>query len=224
MAIALRFNGEQFYTDLRERLVEAMNKSVTRFFNEATFRMSAEAKADSDLELAKIEGITDYFDPHNKGSAAEEYINARCKFYADAIVESFGIGSKADMGMSSYWDDYEKSEFFNEARRAKRTNAILGRKKGPYKDLWGRPAESSGKKEGQLLESKTGRPRKWKDEKTGKWIKLEPKYGNFKIQQAEAWVIKNGETYVERAIETAVEKFLIEMQQNSSKYFYYVEV
>lgn len=221
MAIALRFNGEQFYTDLRERLVTVMDEINSEFFRTATSGMSSDAKSASEKDKAVLESTTDYSGDLQHSSADEEYINARCRFYTDAILESFGIGSLSDRGPYSQWEEYERSEFFNPSRKGKMN--IVGRPAGTYTDIWGNTQESTGTREGQNLESKTGTTRKWYD-KNGELHTLEPKRPTYKIQNAEVWLMQNRETSMERRIRTEVEKFFLELNANPLKYFYYVEV
>lgn len=222
MAIALRFNGEQFYSDLRSRLVVAMDEVNSEFFRVATSGMSSEAKSASEKDSAVVEGTTDHKGARiGHGGGDEEYINARCRFYADAILESFGVGSLADRGPFSKWKEYEKSEFFNPARKGRMN--IVGRPNDGYTDMWGNPQKSTGTRAGQNLEGKRGVPRKWYD-KDGKLHVIEPKRGTYTIQNAEVWLMQDRETSMERRIKQEVELFISEMSQNPSKYFYYVEV
>lgn len=216
--IALRFNGEQFYNDLRERLVATMNDVNSQFFNVATSGMSSDARSASKKEPAVVEKTTDYNGALPTG-LDPEYINARCRFYADAILESYGIGSLADRGPRSQWDEYEKSPLFNELRKGRMN--IVGRKAGPYTDIWGNQKKSKGGKAGQNLEGKRGVPRKWY--RDGKLHVLEPKRGTYAIQNAEVWLMQNRETSMERAIQRTVETFISEISADPLRYFYYVE-
>lgn len=208
MAIALRFNGQKFYDDLKEELEKTMKALIDEFYRAATSGMSADAKADSDNL-----GVTE--------DELEHQINAQCAFYADAILESYGIGSLADTGSNSYWDDYTKSPFFNPARHG---TAIVGRPAGEYTNIWGEKETSSGTKAGQLLESKTKTPRKFFDKSKGKWVSIEPKRPTYAIQNVEVWLMQNRETSMERKIEETVIQFIQQVSQNPLEYFYYENV
>lgn len=221
MSIALRFNGEQFYTDLRDRLVATMDEVNAEFFRSATSGMSSDAKAASEMDHAVVEKETDFTGELGHNGLDEDYINARCHFYADAILESFGVGSLSDNGPYSQWEEYSKSPYFNKLRQG--TRNIVGREAGPYTDIWGNPQVSEGGKAGQNLESKSGKPRKWYD-KNGVLHELAPQHPKYMIQNAEAWIMVNRETRMERAIQTEIDRFISEMSQDPLKYFYYVEV
>lgn len=222
MPISLRFNGEQFYSDLRERLVMAMDEINSEFFRAATSGMSQEAKADSAKDRAVVEKETDYKGDLGHDGMDTEFINARAHFYADAILESFGIGSLADRGPFSQWEEYatKKNPLFNPLRVGKMN--IVGRKAGEYTNIWGEKVTSKGGKAGQNLESKTGAPRVWFD-KDGTRHELAPKRGTYAIQNVEQWLMQDRETSMERRIRTEVEKFILEMSENPMKYFYYVD-
>lgn len=220
--IALRFNGEQFYNDLRERLVATMNDVNSQFFSVATSGMSSDAKSASEKEPAVVEKTTDY-DGALQSGLNPEYINARCRFYADAILESYGIGSKADRGPRSQWEEYEKSEYFNPERKRKGTMNILGRpaSPNPYLNIWGEHEYTSGRNAGKNLERLDGLY--VTNPVTGLTEKIEPKRPTYAIQNAEVWLMQNRETSMERAIQRTVEMFISEMSANPLKYFYYVE-
>lgn len=208
MAIALRFNGQKFYDDLKEELKKTMKALIDEFYRAATSGMGADARADSDNF-----GVTE--------DELEHQIDAQCAFYADAIIESYGIGSLADIGPNSHWDDYKSSGLLNPLRTG---TAIVGRKEGEYTNIWGEPDYSTGTKAGQLLESKTKTPRKFFDKSKGKWVSIEPKRPTYAIQNVEVWLMQNRETSMERKIEETVIQFIQQVSQNHLEYFYYENV
>lgn len=205
MPISLRFNGQKFQDDLRAELNKTMKFLIDEFYKAATAGMSADAKAAS-----KNQGIIEDIENH---------VVARCAFYADAILESYGIGSKADTGPNSYWDEYKESGLLNPVRKG---TAIVGRPKGEYINIWGEPDYSSGTKEGQLLESKTETPRTFFDDRKNKWVTIGPKRGTYAIQNAEVWLMQNRETSIERRVKETVLQFIEHVNQNPLEYFYYV--
>lgn len=217
--LALRFNSEQFYADLRDRLVVVMDAINDEFFRAATSGMSSDARAASEKDSAIVEGTTDYKGLLPYSGVVAEYINARCWFYADAILESYGIGSKADRGPRSQWEEYEKSKLFNPARKGKMN--IVGRPVPPnqYKNIWGETSLTSGKNKGKNLEGIYVT-----DPITGLTEKIEPVPPTYTIQNAEMWLMQNRETSMERRIEREVVKFISEASANPMKYFYHVEV
>lgn len=206
MAIALRFNGQKFYDDLKEELKKTMKALIDEFYRAATSGMSTDAKADSDNL-----GVTE--------DELEHQIEAQCAFYADAILESYGTGSLADRGPNSNWDEYEKSKFFNPARRGKQN--IVGRPKGNYTNIWGETemVESSGKNAGKNLEGIW-----WIDPITGYKVEVKPSRPTYAIQNVEVWLMQNRETSMERKIEETVIQFIQQVSQNPLEYFYYENV
>lgn len=197
MGVCARFNSEKAYKLLHDRLIIAMDELIKDFYNEATRGLSGEGKRDSEVEKA-----TDTSETEHTGfgslSGAARYISAKCYFYAQAIMESFGTGSKADTGPDTYWEDYRKSELFNPVRKDK---IIVGRPKGSYVDIYGNRRGSSGKYEGINLEGKYYLNPRFEFER------IDPISPSRSIQTAEAWTIKNGETRIERRLQLAIEEF-----------------
>lgn len=175
MALTFRFDADGMIQAIKEQLIEVANQMIQEFHRSATNGMAN--KADTEIEFAQID---------------EELITAKCYFYADAVMESFGVGMGADTGSQSYWGDYVGSELWNELRKGK---PVVGRSAGPYIDIYGNPNESKGNMEGKIIP--------WIYQKAGKTI-----------QTAEAWLIKDGETKIERAVETALTKFFVEEASN----------
>lgn len=206
MAISVDFDVEGFMAALTQRLIAATNDLINDFYREATIGMSAEGKADSEVEGAVLTDILT--DPETKkykpvGKVAE-FIQARCVFYANAILKSFGTGIYADTSKDSYWGDYKESDFWNDART---DINIVGRPAGNYLDIFGNPERhSSGRAVGRNVEDYT--------DPYGNLIESQP--GTHSIQQAEAWIMREGETRIERRIEMEVTKFL---QEEAAKYF-----
>ncbi len=182
MAKRLKFNWQALYDDLTARLVVVVDELIDEIYRESTGKLSADGKADSEKESAEYNGI-------------KQTITASCIYYAQAIVESFGIGDKADSSSESYWKEYQKkSPFWNPLRKSK---TIVGREAGTYTNLWGEKPESRGTKAGIPTGNKGF-------------------YGNRAIQTVEAWVIQDGQTRIERRISVEIEKFF---QGDMSKYF-----
>lgn len=136
------------------------------------------------------------------------HIIAHAKFYADAILDSYGVGSLADTGPNTYWDEYMKSQFFNPARSGKE---IVGRPFGHFTDPWGRDIQTSGRFEGVPIEG-------WKwTLKDGTEVEIKPKAPSRAIQSQEAWIIGKDYTWIERRLQTAAQTWLI---QNSRRFFH----
>lgn len=201
--MGLTFDADSCYRALCDKLIDTMNQVMDTFYKEAISGLSAQGKADTEIEKAKLE----------KGDLtvgnASDFIVTKAKFYADAIVESYGTGSLSDTGPLSYWDEYMKNNpNFNPARDGK---YITGRPRGSYTDIWGNKRQSSGSLEGLVIEGDF-----FNKDGTSKIKPISPSHS---IQNAEKWVIKDGETRVERYLEIAVNDFFANEAKN---FFVYV--
>lgn len=184
MATRLKFNWNALYIDLTARLVEVTNELIDEIYRDVVSKLSADGQEDSEKEQAIYNPVA-------------KTITAQCVFYAQAIVESFGIGDKADSSSESYWNEYRKnSPFWNPERTSK---TIVGRPAdpNPYVNLWGEEVHTKGTKAGVPTGNKGF-------------------YGNRAIQSVEAWLIHNGETKIERRLTVEIDKFF---QGDMSKYF-----
>lgn len=199
--IALRFNGQKFYDDLYDQLHNTMLQVLDRFFREATSGLSSVGKADSNRD-----GIVELLDTK---------IKAQCSFYAEALMDSYGTGSLMDKS-NPYFVEYARSEFYNQSRGSSPGSPIIGRGK-EYTNIYGETIKTSGRNKGRNLEGQYIR-----DKETGELVYIEPKRPSYSIQNAEKWLMQdNRSTYMERAIEQTVIKFISE---NATKYFYYTDI
>lgn len=210
MAFSLQFDSEKFYEDLVDHLLTVMDSINQQFFKEATNGLSSDGKADSDIEKAVVEDFSDY-----DAATGTKFINARCQFYADAIMESFGTGSKSDTSEDSYWEDYRATAngspaYFNPLRTG---TTIVGRPRGSYINIYGEQKSTFGNMAGKSIEVKDA-----KNEEDKKW-RVEPKSPSYSIQRAEDWSMRDGYSRkIEGKIEEAILQFI---QENASNYFYF---
>lgn len=193
-----------------DELLKAMNDLINEFYREATSGLDGEGKADTKIYPAYISNTTEN-DSYMPLGDVPEYMVAQCEFYANALMQSFGTGNFADKGPDSYWSEYSKMTsgpdyFFNPSRNS----FISGRPKGEYKNIFGEKQESTGKNKGSNLEGLHIK------DKNGNYIQIKPTAPSYSIQNAERWIIKNGETKIERRIETVITKFITE---RASSYF-----
>lgn len=196
MAVKLVFDAEGCYQAFLEHMKNVMDGLMIQFYQEATSKLSVDGKNASELIPAEVEK-GDFTSP----GQAETYIIGKIKFYADAIVESYGTGSVADTGTQSFWNEYAKNNpNFNPSRDGK---YITGRPKGWYTDIWGEDRYSTGALEGLVIEGDFDG-------------KIKPISPNYSIQNAEAWRIKDGETRTDRLIFEAVDYFF---SHYASQYF-----
>lgn len=215
MAYTLQFDADACYRAIVEMLMQTMNELINEFAREASSGLSAVGKADVYVEGAKKGDTTEFTDFKSVDGAAE-FITAKCKFYANALMESFGTGSMADTGPNSYWSEYASnvgSRGFNPARVGRKE--IVGRPRGSYVDIFGQRQSTWGNFAGVNLEGRT-----WVNSK-GETVTIEPIPPSYSIQNAEKWVIRNGETRVERRIQTRITQFF---QNEAGKFFKYVSV
>lgn len=208
MSISLTFDAQAMYNDLMDELLKAMNDLINEFYRSATQGFDAPAMEASEKIPAHLSDTTEY-NGHTPIGDIPEYIVTQCKFYADAIMKSFGTGVYADTSSDSYWNQYRQSELWNKSRSG---IAIVGRPKGKYTNIYGEETESSGRNRGKNVEGYT--------DKDGNLIESKP--GTHSIQTAEAWIMKDSDnTKIERRIELIVTKFLTE---RASDYFREVNV
>lgn len=186
------FDSASFYNDLLSYLVGLVNEISQEVYQDIQNGMNNErAKQDVESDPAVIEGSTDYSGGSKSGY---EFINARIWSYAFAVMDSYGTGINMDKS-SPYLSQYKGSSLWNPARKGAQ---IVGRKKGSYTDIFGENAYSAGHYEGKAI----------------------PYSNNIlpsrAIQRQEDWIMKDGETKIERRIKTFVDQFIAE---NVHKYF-----
>lgn len=201
MALSLKFDSARLYADLVKHLMQVMDSINQQFFREATSALSLEGKSDSDIEKSVLANEPDFI-----SSEGNKFIVARCKFYAEAIMDSFGMGSKADTSEDSYWEDYratanQSPAYFNPLRTG---TEIVGRPRGSYIDIYGKKHSTWGNMAGQSLEE---------------IYKDKIKSPSYSIQRAEDWYMKDG--YLKRTEGRIEEEILQFLQQNAKNYFYF---
>lgn len=187
----LSFDADGLIQALIQRLITVMDSLMSEFYRDATSGLSAEGKEDTELVKAKYDAMANA-------------IKAECIFQAQAIMESFGTGSNADMSAEAYWKEYEASDSFNPARRDKGNAYISGRPEGTYINIFGKPQTSSGRNEGRNIEYK------YITDENGNKVQIKPLVPTRSIQNAETWIIRDTETKVERRIAMEITKFLTE--------------
>lgn len=189
MAVSLTFDAEGCYRALIQKLIEVADSIMEEFYNDAILGLDAKGKEDSE----RINAVWD---------ETQEYVEAHCKFYADALMQSFGTGSNADISADSYWNEYEHSDMFNPARQRRTT--IVGRPKGKYTNIFGEEQESSGKNSGKNLEYI------YITNENGETVQIKPLVPKFSIQNAEGWLIRNHQRRIEDRIEEEIKQFFAE--------------
>lgn len=195
MAVSLTFDAEGCYRSLIQKLIKISDSIMEEFYNDAILGLDASGKEDSE----KIDAIWD---------ETQGYVESKCKFYANALMQSFGTGSKSDTSSDSYWDEYRASGLFNPVRPGKE---IVGRKRGSYIDIFGRQKYTRGSFEGENIEG---------IEFSG-LLKIEPVQPKYSIQNAESWLIRNHKRRVEDRIEEEVKMFFAE---EAGKFFVEVNI
>ena len=187
----LSFDSVGAWNYLVTCLVEASESIMKWFVGEVSGAgtgagLSAKGKADMDLKTAEIVGGM--------------MLMQQCAFYADAIAESYGIGSGVDTGDMSFWGEYKASfPWFNRVRSSTR---IVGRPIGSYKDMWGGNHKSLGLFQGVDLEGIT-----YFDKEANQYVTIQPIQANFAIQNAERRFLQDGGR-VSREIELAIDKWV----------------
>lgn len=191
MAKRLKFNWKALYNDLTTRLIAVTDELINEIYREITSKLSEKGRMDSEKEEAKLHPI-------------KKTIEASCVFYANAILDSYGVGMGADTSSESFWNVYQQmkgEEFDNLFNDARTGVPIVGRPVGAYTNIFGENEYSTGSREGQILYG------------LNKSLSRLPTYA---IQYVEAWLMVDGQTKIERAITTEIDKFF---QEGTSKYF-----
>lgn len=201
MAVSLTFDAEGCYRALIEKLIKVADAIMEEFYNDAIAGLDADGKEDSE----RINAIWD---------ETQGYVETQCKFYANALMQSFGTGSAADTGEESYWDEYKKMRtkelgyIFNPSRP---TSAIRGRPKiddGKYTNIFGEEQTTTGLNAGKNIETLHI------EDKNGNYIQIKPMIPQRSIQNAERWLLKNHQRRVEDRIEEEVKMFFAEEAKN----------
>lgn len=180
--LVLNFDANSFFADYQQMIINVANESIQYFYDSVTSNL----KHREDVEIMPI--IQD----------EGERIIAQCKFYANAIMESYGTGESMDKSNPEL-EEYIKSNFWNKLRKGL---AIVGRPAGTYINIFGDYVTSSGRLAGRKISKKPVDGRK-------------PTYA---IQNAENR-LKQENNYVDRIYERHFSEFI----SNSSKYFYNTE-
>lgn len=200
MAVSLTFDAEGCYRALIRRLIKVSDSIMEEFYNDAISGLDTEGQEDSE----RINAIWD---------ETQGYVEAKCKFYANALMQSFGTGTAADIGPDSYWNEYKNSDLFNPARY---NRVIVGRPKRKYTDIYGDTDRySSGANVGKNLETLHIKG------KDGKYHQVKPIIPKYSIQNAENWLIRNHQRRVENRIEEELKQFFSE---EASKFFVEVSI
>lgn len=203
MAVTLTFDADGCFHALIEKLIEIADSIMEQFYNDAISGLDIEGQADSE----RIAAVWD---------STNQYVTAKCEFYANALMQSFGTGSAADISSNSYWTEYKKMKteelgfLFNPSRT---TSAIRGRPEGGYTNIFGEPQKSTGRNAGKNLETLHIK------DKHGKYIQVKPIIPKYSIQNAENWLIRNHQRRVEDKIEEELRNFLATEAKN-----FFVEV
>lgn len=185
-----KFDSEKFYQDLIEYMIFLVDDLAKNTFRNIKTDLSQEAKDSVEYDGTFKERFTDYEGP----TSGNEFINARIRAYALAIMDSFGTGLKMDTS-SPYLSDYMSGELWNPLRTGPE---IVGREAGEYTNIFGKQVRTKGKYAGKPVPMAVN------------------KNPTRAIQHQEDWLIKNGETELERTIKTFVEEFIA---NNAYKYF-----
>lgn len=151
----LRFNKSRALSAYRKAIKKAADQLLEEFYNEISGKMNS-SEGRSDL---------------SRMSRNEEKIFVRMVIgQADAIMDSYGTGSKMDTHYNAALEAYKNSDLYNPARTDK---TIVGRPKGTYTNIYGEQQQSSGKREGMPVE--------------GFYKPVSPSYA---FQRAEVWFFK----------------------------------
>lgn len=181
--LALNFNAEKFYTDYQQLIVEVANESIEYFYNTATSGLEHK----DDVTVIKAM------------QAESDIIIAKCKFYAEAIMESYGTGESMDKSNPAL-TDYMNSKFWNSLRKSM---TIVGRPAGKYLNILGEEVISTGRRAGKRISKSIP----------------DGKKPSYIIQNAEKRLAQEN-NYIDRIYQRKLTDFLT----NATQYFYNTEV
>ncbi len=154
----LKFNSAGFVELYKSELMKTTNEIMKSFEKDVKMRLN-KAKNDIEREESIAEG--------------KNIISAKITAYAQAIIESYGTGSKMDTS-NPYLEEYKSSDLWNPARKGL---AISGRPAGKYTNILGEEKISSGSMEGKNLEEISPL--------------FQARTPTMAIQQAEQWLKEN---------------------------------
>lgn len=177
----LHFNSSSAGQDLLQAINKAADNLIREYYSEVYSRLNT-LKGKAALEILS--------------ENEESLIKRKIIGYADAVMDSFGTGSKLDKNNPEL-NTYMNSEYWNRLRQG---YTIVGREKGTYTDIYGKTEYSSGTMAGTDLET------------TGIVKAKEPSYA---FQQADTWFFGGNRTI--EVLNAAIRKFFT--PYNMAKYF-----
>ena len=176
--MVLKINTKEFMKELAIELVSFAERMAKSFMEDATNGLSQTAKSETDIEHAQMEGSS--------------YIFARVVFMGNALLESYGTGSKMDLS-NPVLEEYKSSIYYNTLRDWN-GGAITGRPEGEYINFFGEEDYSTGNAVGINLEQLGIRA-------------IKPKEPKGTIQQAEKW-LETENSYVQRQLSIVIQNFM----------------
>lgn len=177
----LHFNSSSAGQDLFQAINKAADNLIREYYTEVYSKLST-LKGKAALEILS--------------ENEESIIKRKIIGYADAIIDSFGTGSKMDRDNPAL-NAYMNSEYWNRLRQG---YTIVGREQGTYTDIYGKTEYSAGTMAGTDLES------------TGI---VKAKAPSYAFQRADTWFFGGNRTA--EVLNAVIRKFFT--SYNMAKYF-----
>lgn len=147
----LRFNAERCFSDLKTKIMQTADDLLNEYYAEIYNKLNT-IQGKRDLEkLAENQ---------------EMYLKRKVIGYANAIMDSYGTGSQMDTS-NPFLSEYKNSDIWNDLRTG---NAIVGRSKGRYKNIYGSIRYSTGSMAGKNIENR-----------------IKPRSPSYAFQHAQLW-------------------------------------
>lgn len=185
--MALRFNIEGLTNEILNKLEEQLDYAFIAWRTEVLSKLKHPFYGTGERPVVEYE-------IKKEGKIIIGYLKAN----AYVLADSYGTGSLMLLSNPGY-QEYRNSDRWNPVRAGK---AIVGRRSGNYKNVFGKIRHSSGSMEGHNLEG-------W-EMRTG--FTIQPSAPSYAVQLAEQWLYK---TYLPNAYKLAVQsinfsKYLVE--------------
>lgn len=174
----LRFNAEAAVDGFREHIIRTADALLEEYYNEVQAKLN---KGKNDIEkLSKNE---------------VNMIRRQVIGGASAIMESYGTGSQMDKN-NPFLEAYKRSDMWNPLRT--NDNAIRGRSKGEYTNIYGKQRVSKGSMAGLDIE-----------------YRHKPQIPTRAFQDAEIWFFKGNR------VRTKLKEAIPQYFKTINKYFSY---
>lgn len=147
----LHFDSGRCYADFRAKIIQTADDLLNEYYAEI---------------YNKLQTVSGKRDLEKLSENQEAYLKRKVIGYANAIMDSYGTGSQMDTS-NPFLSEYKNSDIWNDLRTG---NAIVGRSKGRYKNIYGSIRYSTGSMAGKNIENR-----------------IKPRSPSYAFQHAQLW-------------------------------------